>query len=542
MEHIKYGEEARELLMSGADMLSDAVKVTLGPNGKNVILSRATGLPHITKDGVTVAKEIFSKNPFEENAINLVRDVAEKVATIAGDGTTTATVLTQDILKRGFKLFSDKTVNHTDVKIGIDLAVEAMCVAIKQQSIKVSGDKKILGEVANISANGDSKITNIILGAIEEVGEDGLILVEESEKLTMGLEVTSGMSFDQGYLEKHFLDNSNDREVVFNNNPLILLYDGKIKEASQIIPVLNYASEKGREIVVIAEDVSGEALALMVINKLKGAARTVACRAPGFGDRRLEMMDDIACATGGIVFSDRTGIKLEDISEEALGEASSVSVGANKTLISEGKGSQELINERISAVKKALENPESEYETEILTTRAGRLAGKVCKIQVGARTQNESAEIKDRVDDALSATKAAISSGIVPGGGTALIRSEVALEVLESKIENSDILKGIQVIREVIFTPFIQMLINAGKTESEISKIVSEFKKQDFKVGYDIRNNRFCEMITEGIIDPTLVATTSLETAGGIASILLTTDCIVLKPGESDFIPLESMK
>jgi chaperonin GroEL len=518
-KNILFDVDAREKLKRGVDTLANAVKVTLGPKGRNVILDKKFGAPAITKDGVTVAKEIELKDPIENMGAQLVKEVASKTADSAGDGTTTATVLTQAIFNAGLKYVA-AGANPMDLKRGIDKAVEAIVAHLKKQSKTIDNSKEI-AQVATISANNDSEIGKMIADAMEKVGKDGVITVEEAKGTETEVKVVEGMQFDRGYLSPYFVTNPDKMEAELER-PYILITDKKISSLKDMLPVLEQVAQSGRPLLIIAEDVEGEALATLVVNKLRGTLRVAAVKAPGFGDRRKAMLEDIAILTGGTVISEERGYKLENATIEYLGQAEKVTIDKDNTTIVNGAGKSEDIKARINQIKAQIETTTSDYDREKLQERLAKLSGGVAILYVGAATEVEMKEKKDRVDDALHATRAAVEEGIVPGGGVALVRAIEALEGL--KVENEDQQLGVNIIRTALEAPLRTIAANAGAESSVVVQRVME-GKGDF--GYNAREDKFENMIAAGIIDPTKVTRLALENAASIASLLLTTEAVV---------------
>ncbi|NIK74711.1 chaperonin GroEL [Thermonema lapsum] len=518
-KNILFDVDAREKLKKGVDTLANAVKVTLGPKGRNVILDKKFGAPAITKDGVTVAKEIELKDPIENMGAQLVKEVASKTADSAGDGTTTATVLTQAIFNAGLKYVA-AGANPMDLKRGIDKAVEAVVAHLKKQSKTIDNSKEI-AQVATISANNDSEIGKMIADAMEKVGKDGVITVEEAKGTETEVKVVEGMQFDRGYLSPYFVTNPDKMEAELER-PYILITDKKISSLKDMLPVLEQVAQSGRPLLIIAEDVEGEALATLVVNKLRGTLRVAAVKAPGFGDRRKAMLEDIAILTGGTVISEERGYKLENATIEYLGQAEKVTIDKDNTTIVNGAGKSEDIKARINQIKAQIETTTSDYDREKLQERLAKLSGGVAILYVGAATEVEMKEKKDRVDDALHATRAAVEEGIVPGGGVALVRAIEALEGLN--VENEDQQLGVNIIRTALEAPLRTIAANAGAESSVVVQRVME-GKGDF--GYNAREDKFENMIAAGIIDPTKVTRLALENAASIASLLLTTEAVV---------------
>ncbi|EEP60877.1 chaperonin GroEL [Sulfurihydrogenibium yellowstonense] len=522
-----YGDEARAKLKAGVDKLANAVKVTLGPRGREVILEKKWGSPVVTKDGVSVAKEIELTDPYENMAAQLVKEVASKTADVAGDGTTTATVLTQAIYEEGLKAIASGA-NPVYVKRGIDEAVKIIVEELKKISKPVTGRKEI-EQVATISANNDPEIGKIIADAMEKVGKDGVITVEESKSAETVLEVTEGMQFDRGYLSPYFVTNPEKMEAVLEN-PYILIYEKKVSNIRELLPVLEKVVQTNRPLLIIAEDVEGEALATLVVNHIKGVLRVCAVKAPGFGERRKAMLQDIAILTGGTAITEDLGIKLESVDLDMLGKADKVVVDKDNTTIIGGKGNPEDIKARIEQIKKQIETTTSEYDKEKLQERLAKLAGGVAIIKVGAATEAELKEKKDRVDDAVHATKAAVEEGIVPGGGIALFRASRAL--CNIKEENTDKAWGIKIVKNACKVPLKQIAYNAG---FEGSVIIEKIKDVDnVNYGFNAATGEYVDMVEAGIIDPTKVVRTALQNAASIAGTMLTAECLVAEIKEKE--------
>jgi len=518
-----YGEDARARLKAGVDKLANAVKVTLGPRGREVIIEKKWGTPLVTKDGVTVAKEIELKDPYENMGAQLVKEVASKTADVAGDGTTTATVLAQAIFTEGLKAIASGA-NPMDIKRGIDKAVERVVEEIKKQSIQVSGRKEI-EQVATISANNDPEIGKIIADAMEAVGKDGVITVEESKSAQTTLETVQGMQFDRGYLSPYFVTNPDKMEAVLED-PYILIYEKKISNVKDLLPVLEQVVRAGRPILIIAEDVEAEALATLVVNHIKGVIRACAVKAPGFGQRRKDYLQDIAILTGGTAITEELGIKLESVTLDMLGRADKVIVDKDNTTIVGGKGSKENINARIEQIKKQIVETTSDYDREKLQERLAKLSGGVAIIRVGAATEAELKEKKARVEDAVHATKAAVEEGIVPGGGVALVRAAEALEDL--KVDNPDQQIGVDIVKKACRTPLRQIATNAGFEGYVIlEKVIQLGKEKGKNWGFDAGAGEYKDMVEAGIIDPTKVVRTAIQIAASVAGTMLTAEALV---------------
>ena len=519
-KEIKFDVEARDLLKKGVDELANAVKVTLGPKGRNVILAKSYGAPQITKDGVTVAKDIELDCAFENMGAQLVKEVASKTNEDAGDGTTTATVLAQSIINVGLKNVT-AGANPMELKRGIDKAVAAVVKDIAKQSKAVGKDLKRIEHVAKISANGDEEIGTLIAQAMEKVNKEGVITVEEAKGTTTEVQVVEGMQFDRGYISPYFVTDTEKMQCEMEN-PYILLYDKKISVIKDFLPLLEKSLQTGRPLLIIAEDIDSEALATLVVNRLRGGLKVCAVKAPGFGDRRKEMLRDIAVLTGGTVISEETGLTLEMTTIDMLGQAEKVTVDKDNTTIVNGLGKKKDINERVAQIKAQIENTTSDYDREKLQERLAKLAGGVAVLYVGAASEVEMKEKKDRVDDALSATRAAIEEGTVPGGGIAYIRATKVLEGLKG--ETDDETTGIEIIKRAIEEPLRQIVANAGK---EGAVIVQKVKESDGDFGYNARTDSFEHLSTSGVIDPAKVARVALENAASIAGMFLTTMCVV---------------
>lgn len=527
---IKYDVEARDALKRGVDALANAVKVTLGPKGRNVILDKKYGSPQITKDGVTVAKEVELTNPIENMGAQLTKEVASKTADIAGDGTTTATVLAQSIINAGLKNVA-AGANPMDLKRGIDKAVDAVVENLKKQSKQVGNDTKKIEQVASISANNDNNIGKLIADAMSKVKKEGVITVEEAKGTETYVEVVEGMQFDRGYISPYFITDPDKMEAVLEN-PLILIYDKKISNMKELLPVLEKAVQTGKPILIIAEDVDGEALATLVVNKLRGTLKIAAVKAPGFGDRRKAMLEDIAILTGGRVISEEMGMKLELADLSYLGKAEKVTIDKDNTTIVGGAGKKADITARVNQIKAQIETTTSDYDKEKLQERLAKLAGGVAVLYVGAATEVEMKEKKDRVDDALAATRAAVEEGIVPGGGVAYIRAASALEKLKGDTEDET--TGIQIVKKALEEPLRQICYNAGLDGSIIVQKVKE-GKDDF--GFNARTEKFENLFDAGVIDPTKVARVALENAASVAGMLLTTECVLAEKKEEKPAP-----
>jgi chaperonin GroEL len=528
-KQIVYGEQSRQAILRGVNQLADAVKVTLGPKGRNVVLDKKFGSPTITKDGVTVAKEIDLKDPLENMGAQMVREVASKTSDTAGDGTTTATVLAQAIYREGAKNVV-AGANPMDIKRGIEKAVEAVTAEIKKMSKAVSGN--MVAQVGTISANNDETIGKIIAGAMDKVGKDGVITVEESRTLETSLEVVEGMQFDRGYLSAYFVTDAERMETVFEN-PVILIHEKKISSMKDLLPVLEQVARLGRPLVIIAEDIEGEALATLVVNKLRGTLQAAAVKAPGFGDRRKAMLEDIAILTGGRAITEDLGIKLENIKLEDLGKAKKVVIDKDNTTIVEGGGASSAIEGRVKQIRAQVEDTTSDYDREKLQERLAKLVGGVAVIKVGAATETEMKEKKARVEDAMHATKAAVEEGIVPGGGVALIR---AGKVLESLKLTGDQQIGVNIVKRAIEEPLRWIATNAGLEGSIVVQKVREMKDTE---GFNALTDTYEDLVKAGVIDPAKVVRSALQNSSSIASLLLTTEALVSEiPEEKKEAPM----
>ncbi|OIP00011.1 MAG: chaperonin GroL [Bacteroidetes bacterium CG2_30_32_10] len=528
---IIFNVEARDGLKRGVDALSNAVKVTLGPQGRNVIIDKKYGSPHITKDGVSVAKEIELKDPIENMGAQMVKEVASKTSDVAGDGTTTATVLAQSIITTGLKNVT-AGANPMDLKKGIDKAVNAVKAQLKAQSKEVGDTSEKIEQVASISANNDSTIGKFIAEAMQKVKKEGVITIEEAKGTETSVKVVEGMQFDRGFISPYFVTDPEKMEVVYEN-PYILLYDKKISNMKEFLPILEKAVQSSRPLLIISEEVEGEALATLVVNKLRGSLKIAAVKAPGFGDRRKEMLEDIAILTGGTVISEEKGLKLEDAELSSLGQAEKITIDKENTTIVSGKGTKEIIQSRISQLKKQIEKTTSDYDKEKLQERLAKLAGGVAVIYVGAISELEMKEKKDRFDDALHATRAAIEEGIVPGGGVAYIRCIPALDKLKG--DNEDENTGIAIIRRALEEPMRQIAENAGVEGSIVVQKVKE-GKDDY--GFNARSEVYENLYKSGVIDPTKVTRVALENAASIAGMLLTTECVLADEKEENAAPM----
>ncbi|MBE0653803.1 MAG: chaperonin GroEL [Bacteroidales bacterium] len=526
-KEIKFDMEARDQLKRGIDALANAVKVTLGPKGRNVVLEKKFGAPMITKDGVTVAKEIELENKIENVGAQMVKEVASKTNDDAGDGTTTATVLAQSIVHVGLKNVT-AGANPMDLKRGIDKAVVAVVKNLKHQSKEIGDDNKKIEQVASISANNDNSIGALIAEAMSKVKKEGVITVEEAKTSDTSVEVVEGMQFDRGYISPYFVTDTEKMEAVLEN-PLVLIHDKKISTMKDLLPILEKAVQTGHPLLIIAEDVDGEALATLVVNKLRGSLKIAAVKAPGFGDRRKEMLEDIAILTGGTVISEEKGLKLEGAELDMLGSAEKITIDKENTTIVNGSGEKSNINARVAQIKKQIENTTSDYDREKLQERLAKLAGGVAVLYVGAASEVEMKEKKDRFEDALSATRAAVEEGIIPGGGIAYIRAIEALDKLKG--DNQDENTGIAIIRRALEEPIRQIVENAGLESSVVVQRVRE-GKEDF--GYNARTEKYENLFESGVIDPTKVARIALENAASIAGMFLTTECVIVDMPEKE--------
>jgi len=516
---VQFGEVARTKMIEGVNILANAVKVTLGPKGRNVIINKSYGSPHITKDGVTVAKEIELKDALQNMGAQMVKEVASKTSDDAGDGTTTATVLAQAIVREGAKSVA-AGMNPMDLKRGIDRATAAIVAELKNISVPCDTTAAI-EQVGTISANSDNEIGKIIADAMEKVGREGVITVEDGQSLAMELEVVEGMQFDRGYLSPYFI-NQPDKQVSILDNPYILLYNKKISSIKEILPVLEQVAKVGRPLFIITEDLEGEALATLVINTLKGVIKCCTVKAPGFGERRTAMMEDIAILTGGTVVAEELGLKLENVKIEDLGSATRIEVTKDNTIIIGGAGAADAISTRVQNIRTQIEEATSDYDKEKMQERVAKLAGGVAVIKVGAATEVEMKEKKDRVDDALHATKAAVEEGIVAGGGVALVRAKSAIKDLKG--DNHDQDAGISIVMRAIEEPLRQIVQNAGV---ESSVVVNEIIKGSGNYGFNAANETYGDMLEMGVVDPTKVTRCALQNAAGVAGLLLTTDCAI---------------
>ena len=523
---VKFSQDARERMLRGVDILANAVKVTLGPKGRNVVIEKSFGAPRITKDGVTVAKEIELEDKFENMGAQMLKEVASKTADLAGDGTTTATVLAQAIVREGAKSVA-AGANPMDLKRGVDLAVQAIVEELKTNSKKVTKDQ--IAQVGTISANGDEVVGKKIAEAMDKVGSEGVITVEESKTLDFELDVVEGMQFDRGYLSPYFVTNA-DKMIAELESPYILIHEKKLSGLQAMLPVLEAVVQSGKPLLIIAEDVEGEALATLVVNKLRGGLKVAAVKAPGFGDRRKAMLEDIAVLTGGTVISEDLGIKLETVTLQMLGRAKKVTIDKENTTIVDGAGKKPDIEARVKQIKAQIEETTSDYDREKLQERLAKLAGGVAVIKVGGATEVEVKERKDRVDDALHATRAAVEEGIVPGGGVALLRAAKSLDAL--KPENDDQKVGINIVRKALQSPARQIATNAGEDGSVIVGKILENSKYAF--GYNAQSHEYGDLYAQGVIDPTKVVRCALQDAASVAGLLITTEAMIADVPKKD--------
>ncbi len=524
---VKFSQDARERMLRGVDILANAVKVTLGPKGRNVVIEKSFGAPRITKDGVTVAKEIELEDKFENMGAQMLKEVASKTADLAGDGTTTATVLAQAIVREGAKSVAAGS-NPMDLKRGIDLAVAAVVEELKSKSKKVTSNDEI-AQVGTISANGDKEIGAKIAEAMKKVGNEGVITVEESKSLETELDVVEGMQFDRGYLSPYFVTNAEKMSVELES-PYILIHEKKLSGLQAMLPVLEAVVQSGKPLLIIAEDVEGEALATLVVNKLRGGLKVAAVKAPGFGDRRKAMLEDIAILTGGTVISEDLGIKLETVTLAMLGRAKKVQIDKENTTIVDGVGKKAEIEGRVKQIKAQIEETTSDYDREKLQERLAKLAGGVAVLKVGGATEVEVKERKDRVDDALHATRAAVEEGIVPGGGVALLRSIKALDNI--KTENEDQAVGVKIVRRALQTPARQIFTNAGEDGSVIVGKILE--NNAYAYGYNAQSHEYGDLVSQGVIDPTKVVRCALQDAASVAGLLITTEAMIADAPKKD--------
>ena len=523
---VRFGDDVRQKMVNGVNVLANAVKVTLGPKGRNVVLERSYGAPTITKDGVSVAKEIELKDKFENMGAQMVKEVASKTSDIAGDGTTTATVLAQAIIREGMKSVA-AGMNPMDLKRGIDKAVAAAIENLKSQSKPCTTSKEI-AQVGSISANSDASIGQIIADAMDKVGKEGVITVEDGSGLESELDVVEGMQFDRGYLSPYFINNQ-ERQIALMENPLVLLHDKKISNIRDLLPTLEQVAKSGRPLLIIAEDIDGEALATLVVNNIRGILKTTAVKAPGFGDRRKAMLEDIAVLTGGTVIAEEVGLKLETVTLEMLGQAKRIEVGKENTIIIDGAGDEKGIKSRIAQIKAQIEESTSDYDKEKLQERVAKMAGGVAVIKVGATTEIEMKEKKARVEDALHATRAAVEEGIVAGGGVALIRARDAIAKVKGQNHDQD--AGVQIVLRAVEEPLRQIVANAGGEPSVVVNAVAGGKGN---YGYNAANETYGDMIEMGILDPTKVTRSALQNAASVAGLMLTTDCMIAELPKDD--------
>lgn len=527
---VQFGNEVRQKMVNGVNVLANAVRVTLGPKGRNVVLDRAFGGPHITKDGVSVAKEIELKDKFENMGAQMVKEVASKTNDVAGDGTTTATVLAQSIVAEGMK-YVTAGMNPTDLKRGIDKAVAALVDELKNIA-KPCDTSKEIAQVGSISANSDEQVGVIIAEAMEKVGKEGVITVEDGKSLENELDVVEGMQFDRGYLSPYFINDA-EKQIAALDNPFVLLFDKKISNIRDLLPVLEQVAKASRPLLIIAEDVEGEALATLVVNNIRGILKTVAVKAPGFGDRRKAMLQDIAILTGGVVISEEVGLSLEKATLDDLGQAKRIEIGKENTTIIDGFGDAAQIEARVAEIRQQIETATSEYDKEKLQERVAKLAGGVAVIKVGAATEVEMKEKKDRVEDALHATRAAVEEGVVAGGGVALLRARAALENLHTG--NADQDAGVQIVLRAVESPLRQIVANAG---GEPSVVVNKVLEGKGNYGYNAGSGEYGDMIEMGVLDPAKVTRSALQHAASIAGLMLTTDCMIAEiPEEKPATP-----
>jgi chaperonin GroEL len=531
---VKFAQDARERMLRGVDILADAVKVTLGPKGRNVVLDKSFGAPRITKDGVTVAKEIELEDKFENMGAQMVREVASKTNDIAGDGTTTATVLAQAIVKEGAKSVA-AGANPMDLKRGVDLAVAAVVKELKAKAKNITSSSEV-AQVGTISANGDEEIGKKISEAMEKVGNEGVITVEESKGLETELEVVEGMQFDRGYISPYFVTDAEKMRVELDD-PLILIHEKKLGNLQAMLPVLEAVVQSSRPLLIIAEDVEGEALATLVVNKLRGGLKVAAVKAPGFGDRRKAMLQDIAILTGGEMISEDLGIKLENVTIKMLGRAKKVTITKDDTTIVDGAGDKKDIEARVGQIKQQIEETTSDYDREKLQERLAKLAGGVAVLRVGGATEVEVKEKKDRVDDALNATRAAVEEGIVPGGGVALLRAIKALDQVQAG--NEDQKAGINIVRKAIQTPARVIAANAGEDGAVIAGKILE--KDSYAYGYNAQSGEYGDLVAQGVIDPVKVVRTALQDAASVAGLLITTEAMIAEKPKKDAPAMPSM-
>ena len=531
---VRFGDDVRQKMVKGVNTLANAVKVTMGPKGKNVVLERSFGAPTITKDGVSVAKEIELEEKFENMGAQMVKEVASKTSDSAGDGTTTATVLAQAIIREGMKSVA-AGMNPMDLKRGVDKAVEGAVAELHKLS-KPCNTSKEIAQVGSISANSDTSVGQIIADAMDKVGKEGVITVEDGSGLTNELDVVEGIQFDRGYLSPYFINN-NDRQIALLEDPFILLHDKKISNIKDLLPVLEQVAKASKPLLIIAEEIEGEALATLVVNNIRGIIKAVAVKAPGFGDRRKAMLEDIAILTGGTVISDEVGLTLENVKIEDLGQAKKIEVGKENTIIIDGAGSQDNIKSRIGQIKTQIDESTSDYDKEKLQERVAKLAGGVAVIKVGATTEIEMKEKKARVEDALHSTRAAVEEGIVPGGGVALIRAKNAIQ--KTKGDNADQEAGINIVLRAIEDPLRQIVSNAGIESSVVVNNVAEGKGN---YGFNAANETYGDLVEMGVLDPTKVTRSALQNAASIAGLMLTTECMIAdQPKDESAAPAPAM-
>jgi chaperonin GroEL len=523
-KEVKFSSDARQRMLRGVDILADAVKVTLGPKGRNVVIDKSFGAPRISKDGVTVAKEIELADKFENMGAQMVREVASKTNDIAGDGTTTATVLAQSIVREGSKAVA-AGMNPMDLKRGVDMAVEAVIADLKNQSKKVSSSSEV-AQVGTISSNGDTEIGNMIAKAMQKVGNEGVITVEEAKSLATELDVVEGMQFDRGYLSPYFITNA-DKMLTEMEDPYILFHEKKLSGLQAMLPLLEAVVQSGKPLLIVAEDVEGEALATLVVNKLRGGLKIAAVKAPGFGDRRKAMLEDMAILTGGQVISEDLGIKLESVTLDMLGRAKKVTITKEETTVIDGAGKKKDIESRCGQIKAQIEETSSDYDREKLQERLAKLAGGVAVIRVGGATEVEVKERKDRVEDAMNATRAAVEEGVVSGGGLALLKASKALDKV--KPSDSDQKVGVDIVRRALQSPLRQIVENSGV---EGSVVVGKLLESKDGIGYDAQTGKYVDMVKAGIIDPTKVVRTALQDAASVAGLLITTEAMVAEKQE----------
>ena len=532
-KQIEFNSEARAKLKQGVDTLADAVKTTLGPKGRNVMIGKKFGTPHVTKDGVSVAKEVELSDPIENIGAQMVKEVASKTADIAGDGTTTATVLAQALVADGMKSIA-AGYNPIDIKRGMDTAAGIVVAELKSMSQEVGVDTDKVKQVATVSANNDDTIGSLIAEAIKVVGRDGVITVEEAKGTETEVRTVEGMQFDRGYLSPYFITNQ-EKLTVEMDNPYVLLVDGKVSSMKELLPVLEPVVQSGRGLLIVAEDVDGDALGTLVVNRIRGALKIAAVKAPGFGDKRKSMLEDLAALLGATVVSDEAGYKLAEVDTEVLGTCEKIEITKDKTTVINGFGEPERVQERIESIRTEIENTKSDYDKEKLQERLAKLSGGVAVLYIGAPTETEMKEKKDRVDDALAATRAAVEEGIVPGGGVALIRCANALDSIEKELNPGEEL-GVSIVRNALSMPLRQIVINAGGNGDVVSHFVKDASAK-FAYGYNARTDEYGDMIEMGIIDPTKVTRTAIENAVSIASMILMTECVIVDEPSKDDMP-----